>query len=211
MTHDPCQGLRLPRANRHLPATLESENLSRLLDSPTKQEAPNALQQRDLAIFELLYGSGLRLSEACQLNLNDLDLTNGEARIHGKGNKTRIVPLGSQAIQALQTWLPMRQNFAPAGEIALFLSQQKRRITPRSVQNRLSQLAQQRGIQGKPHPHMLRHACASHLLQNSGDLRAVQELLGHENLSTTQIYTHLDFQHLAKIYDEAHPRARRDK
>ncbi len=209
---DPCQGLRLPRPTRHLPASMEAEELHQLLQPHTDANKPqNALEQRDLAIFEIMYGSGLRLSEVCQLNLGDIDLSNGEARVIGKGQKTRLVPLGDMAIQAIKTWLVMRQPFAQEAEAALFVSQQKKRISARNVQNRLTQLAKKRGVIGSPHPHTLRHACASHLLQNSGDLRAVQELLGHSNLSTTQIYTHLDFQHLAKTYDAAHPRAQRSK
>ena len=209
---DPCQGLRLPRPTRHLPATMEAEELNQLLQTHTDANKPqNALEQRDLTIFEIMYGSGLRLSEVCQLNLGDIDLSNGAARVTGKGQKTRLVPLGDMAIQSIKTWLIIRQQFAQEAETALFVSQQKKRISARNVQNRLTQLAEKRGVIGSPHPHTLRHACASHFLQNSGDLRAVQELLGHSNLSTTQIYTHLDFQHLAKTYDAAHPRAQRSK
>ncbi|MEW5838376.1 MAG: tyrosine recombinase XerC [Pseudomonadota bacterium] len=206
---DPCQGLRLPRATRNLPATLESEQLTQLLQP--HQDVDSDLDLRDLAMFEVMYGSGLRLSEACQLNLSDIDLSQGEARVTGKGRKTRLVPLGGAAVRALQQWLSIRPRFAHENEPALFLSRQRLRVSGRNVQKRLTLLAQKRGMIGAPHPHTLRHACASHLLQNSGDLRAVQELLGHSNLSTTQIYTHLDFQHLAKSYDAAHPRAQRRK
>ena len=205
--NDPSCGLRLPRANRQLPATLEAEALPQLLD----QASDDPLEIRDLAMLELMYGCGMRLAEVCALNLSDIDLTNAEVRILGKGQKTRINPLGAASIHALRRWLNLRSNFALPGELAIFLSQQRKRISTRNVQARLDRLARQNGLSGKVHPHMLRHACASHFLQNSQDMRAVQELLGHENLSTTQIYTHLDFQHLAKSYDAAHPRARRTK
>ena len=205
--HDPSQGLRLPRATRQLPAVLEAEVMLQLLDHPSN----DPLEIRDLAMLELMYGSGLRLAEVCGLDLQDIDLSNGEIRILGKGQKTRINPLGDASIRALRRWLVLRSNYASATESALFLSQRRSRISPRNVQDRLNRLARKNGLNGKVHPHMLRHACASHFLQNSSDLRAVQELLGHENLSTTQIYTHLDFQHLAKTYDAAHPRARRNR
>ena len=202
--NDPSQGLRLPRATRQLPSTLEADTMPQLLDRSTE----DPLEIRDLAMLELMYGSGLRLAEVCGLNLQDLDLSTGEVRILGKGQKTRINPLGDASIKAIRLWLALRNNYAAPTESALFLSQRRSRISPRSVQERLNRLARHHGLSGKVHPHMLRHACASHFLQNSSDLRAVQELLGHENLSTTQIYTHLDFQHLATIYDAAHPRAR---
>ncbi|MEF3193693.1 MAG: tyrosine recombinase XerC [Halothiobacillaceae bacterium] len=205
--HDPSAGLRLPRADRRLPETLDPEPLQHLLDQP----ADDALETRDLAMLELMYGSGLRLAEVCGMQLHDLDPTDGSARVHGKGGKTRIVPVGKPALAAIKRWLGLRPAFAPAGETALFVSRLGRPIAPRTVQARLTRLARKHGLAGRVHPHMLRHACASHFLQNSGDLRAVQELLGHSSLSTTQIYTHLDFQHLARAYDAAHPRARRNK
>jgi integrase/recombinase XerC len=204
IVNDPSQGLRLPRASRHLPSTLEIDTIPQLLDRSTE----DPLEIRDLAMLELMYGSGLRLAEVCGLNLQDLDLSTGEIRIFGKGQKTRINPLGEASIKAIRLWLTLRNAYATPTESALFLSQRRSRISPRNVQERLNRLARHNGLSGKVHPHMLRHACASHFLQNSSDLRAVQELLGHENLSTTQIYTHLDFQHLATIYDSAHPRAR---
>lgn len=207
MDHDPSLGLRLPRADRRLPKTLEPEPLAHLLD----QAADDALEARDLAMLELMYGSGLRLSEVCGLALEDLDLGEGSARVLGKGGKLRIVPLGQPALNALQRWLAQRAQWAPLGEKAVFVSKLGRPIAPRTVQIRLRRLAAKHGLSGHIHPHMLRHACASHFLQNSGDLRAVQELLGHSSLATTQIYTHLDFQHLAKVYDAAHPRAKRSK
>jgi len=202
--NDPSQGLRLPRAARQLPATLDADSMPQLLDRSTE----DPLEIRDLAMLELMYGSGLRLAEVCGLNLHDLDLSTGEIRILGKGQKTRINPLGDASVKAIRLWLALRDHYASPSENALFVSQRRSRISPRNVQERLNRLARHHGLSGKVHPHMLRHACASHFLQNSSDLRAVQELLGHENLSTTQIYTHLDFQHLATIYDAAHPRAR---
>lgn len=205
--HDPAAGLRLPRADRRLPDGLDPEPLQHLLDQP----AADALEARDLAMLELLYGSGLRLAEVCGLGLTDVDLAEGEARVLGKGGKIRIVPVGAAALAALRRWLGPRAALAPAGENALFVSRRGTPIAPRTVQARLTRLARKHGLAGRVHPHMLRHACASHFLQNSGDLRAVQELLGHSNLATTQVYTHLDFQHLARVYDAAHPRARRSK
>jgi len=205
--HDPSAGLRLPRADRRLPKTLEPEPLNHLLDQP----ADDPLEARDLAMLELMYGSGLRLAEVCGLKLHDLDPASGETRVRGKGGKTRIVPVGRSALTAVRRWLSLRPAYAPPGETTLFVSRLGRPIAPRTVQARLTRLARKHGLAGRVHPHMLRHACASHFLQNSGDLRAVQELLGHSNLATTQIYTHLDFQHLAQAYDAAHPRARRNK
>jgi len=205
--HDPSAGLKLPRATRHLPDTIEPEPLHHLLDQP----ADDALEARDLTMLELMYGSGLRLAEVCGLRLNDLDPGSGEVRVLGKGHKTRIVPIGDKALDAVRRWLVLRPTYAPASEAALFVSQRGNPIAPRTVQARLTRLARKHGLAGRVHPHMLRHACASHFLQNSGDLRAVQELLGHSSLSTTQIYTHLDFQHLAQAYDAAHPRAKRNK
>ncbi|TQV64320.1 MAG: tyrosine recombinase XerC [Halothiobacillaceae bacterium] len=205
--HDPGAGLKLPRATRHLPGTLEPEPLHHLLDQP----ADDPLEARDLAMLELMYGSGLRLAEVCGLAITDIDPGSGEVRVLGKGQKTRIVPIGDKALAAVRAWLKQRPAYAAPGEVALFVSQRGAPIAPRTVQARLSRLARKHGLAGKVHPHMLRHACASHFLQNSGDLRAVQELLGHSSLSTTQIYTHLDFQHLAQAYDAAHPRARRNK
>jgi len=160
-------------------------------------------------MFELFYSSGLRLSELSGLDLNDLDLRSGEAQVTGKGRKTRIVPVGRQALTAIAAWLPQRQPLARENTPALFISQRGTRLTPRSVQLRLNRWALQAGLGQHVHPHMLRHAFATHVLQSSGDLRAVQEMLGHASISTTQVYTHLDWQHLAKVYDQAHPRARK--
>ena len=159
-------------------------------------------------MLELMYGCGLRLAELVGLDVGDID-GSGLVRVTGKGRKTREVPLGRKAREALARWLPERERLAGAGEPALFVGRRGRRLGPRSVQERLRRRALAAGVPGRPHPHMLRHAFASHLLESSGDLRAVQELLGHADIGTTQIYTHLDFQHLAEVYDRAHPRARR--
>ena len=164
---------------------------------------------RDKAMFELCYSSGLRLGELAGLKPEDLSLDDGTARVTGKGGKTRIVPVGSKAAQALREWMTQRQALAKPGETALFMSRYGKNISRRSIDQRLKIQAMRQGISANIHPHVLRHSFASHLLQSSGDLRAVQEMLGHASISTTQVYTHLDFQHLAKVYDAAHPRARR--
>jgi integrase/recombinase XerC len=161
--------------------------------------------------MELFYSSGLRLSELVSLNLGDIDLAGGELRVTGKGNKTRLLPVGRYAVKAIETWLMIRQGLANEDEKALFVSKQGKRLAARSVEKRLRGWAVKQGLGRNVHPHMLRHSFASHMLESSGDLRAVQELLGHQNISTTQIYTHLDFQHLARVFDDAHPRARRKK
>jgi integrase/recombinase XerC len=166
---------------------------------------------RDRAVLELLYSSGLRLSELVGLNVGDVDLASGEVSVLGKGRKQRLVPVGAHAREALQAWLALRATWAGADQTALFVNGRGQRLGGRSVERRLQYWARRQGLDRPVHPHMLRHSFASHLLESSGDLRAVQELLGHANLSTTQIYTHLDFQHLAKVYDAAHPRARRRK
>ncbi|MCG8426055.1 MAG: tyrosine recombinase XerC [Chromatiales bacterium] len=206
--NNPVQGVRAPKSERKLPATLDVDQLGHLLDA-----APdNPLQQRDLAMMELFYSSGLRLSELISLNVQDIDPHDAELEVTGKGDKTRRVPIGAQAMAALQSWLTLRPALAKADEPALFVSTRGSRIHPRSVQQRLKQWAQQHAAERHLHPHLLRHSFASHILESSGDLRAVQELLGHSDISTTQIYTHLDFQHLANVYDAAHPRAKkRDK
>jgi len=184
---NPCAGVRAPRAGQRLPKTREI---------------------RDAAIFELMYSSGLRLSETVSINLADIDLREALLKVQGKGNRERILPIGKQAVAALQRWLPLRQ--AADGEEALFVSSKGVRISSRQLARRLERWALHSGSEQHVHPHMLRHSFASHMLQSSGDLRAVQELLGHANLATTQIYTSLDFQHLAKVYDTAHPRAKLD-
>jgi integrase/recombinase XerC len=214
IAHDPCAGLRPPKSPRHLPATLSPDEAARLLDAdlPPATEAPDAdeLAQRDTAIFELFYSSGLRLAELAALNLDSLvDLRQGEVRVTGKRNKTRLVPVGEKARQAIEAWLVFRGAFAAAGEAALFVSRRGGRLSMRTIQSRLAQRAQAAGMPRRVHPHLLRHSFASHVLQSSGDLRAVQEMLGHASIASTQIYTHLDFQHLAKVYDAAHPRAKK--
>jgi integrase/recombinase XerC len=202
---NPAKGVRAPKTPRKLPATLDPDQLGRLLDAP----ADTPLAIRDAAIMELFYSSGLRLAELIGLDLGDVDLGDATVEVTGKGAKTRRVPVGRLAVEALRRWLGVRPDFAGADERALFVSERGRRLHPRTVQARLRRLALERGAARHVHPHLLRHSFASHLLESSGDLRAVQELLGHANIGTTQIYTHLDFQHLAQAYDVAHPRARR--
>ena len=202
---DPCTGIRAPKAPKRLPETLSPDVAGHLVGFDA--EGFDAICDR--ALFELIYSSGLRLSEAIGLDTGVIDLEGGTVRVLGKGSKTREVPVGSAAVAAIRDWLVMRPHHALPGEPALFISRRGRRLGPRTVQTRLDRLARHRGIEQHVHPHMLRHAFASHVLQSSGDLRAVQELLGHASISTTQVYAHLDFQHLAKVYDAAHPRARK--
>lgn len=205
--HNPAAGVSAPRAGRRLPDALDVDRIGALLDMPVK----SALDVRDRAMFELMYSSGLRLSETVSLNLGEVDLGDALVRVMGKGSKQRDVPVGSVACEWLRGWLRERPALAAAGEAALFVSRRGTRLTPRAVQARLSKWARAQGIDGPVHPHMLRHSFASHMLESSGDLRAVQELLGHADIGTTQVYTHLDFQHLAEVYDRAHPRARRGR
>lgn len=200
---NPVVGIRPPRSPRRLPTSLTPDEASRLLDGETGSKDP----VRDKAIFELIYSSGLRLAEVVALDPGDIDLAAGLVRVTGKGSKVRVVPVGRAATDAVAAWLPLRAAMAAPGESALFLNRRGGRIGPRTVQSRLRQLGATRGLATGVHPHVLRHSFASHLLQSSGDLRAVQELLGHASISTTQVYTHLDFQHLSKVYDAAHPRA----
>lgn len=204
---NPAQGVRAPKVARKLPGTLEVDELGQLLDLPGDDD----LSLRDKAIMELFYSSGLRLSELVSLNLDDLDLREHMLEVTGKGSKTRRVPIGNMALTALQNWMKARANLAAPEERALFVNQRGSRLGARAVQLRLRQRALEQGSGRKLHPHMLRHSFASHVLESSGDLRAVQELLGHADISTTQIYTHLDFQHLAAVYDQAHPRAKKKK
>jgi integrase/recombinase XerC len=204
---NPCLGVRAPKSPKALPDALSPDEAAQLL----AMEAAGPLALRDKAMFELLYSSGLRLAELVGLKLGDADFAEGTVRVTGKGAKTRVVPLGSYAVKALETWLVERARLALPGETALFLNQQGKRLGARAVQYRLRSWALKQGIAANVHPHVLRHSFASHVLQSSGDLRAVQEMLGHASISTTQVYTHLDFQHLAKVYDAAHPRARRKK
>jgi len=203
---NPAVGIRAPKAPRRLPKTLDVDQTAHLLD----WDSNDPLAIRDRAIMELLYSSGLRLSELLNLEVSDLDLEDGTVRVTGKGRKTRVVPVGRHARSALQQWLPLRATFTRQAS-ALFLSRRGERLAPRTLQQRLQQWGSKRGLPMRLHPHMLRHSCASHVLESSSDLRAVQELLGHADIATTQIYTHLDFQHLAKVYDNAHPRARKKK
>ncbi len=203
---NPAQGIKAPKVGKHLPKNIDAEQVTQLLNI----QSDKPLAQRDLAMMELMYSSGLRLSELQGLNLDNMDLTNGEVKVLGKGNKERIVPIGSKAITAIQNWLVVRKQFQPK-ENALFINQRGGRLSHRSIQLAMEKWGKIQALDTHLHPHKLRHSFATHLLEASQDLRAVQELLGHSSLSTTQIYTHLDFQHLAKIYDTAHPRARRKK
>jgi len=202
--HDPTAGIRPPKGARKLPKVLDVDRAQQLLDSPV---ADDFAACRDHAILELLYSSGLRLSELVGLNLADIDLQQGLALVLGKGNKQRMLPVGSKAVAAVQQWLFVREQVSPQDQ-ALFIGVRGRRMSPQLVRERVRQ-AGARELGQHLHPHMLRHSFASHMLESSHDLRAVQELLGHADISTTQIYTHLDFQHLAQVYDQAHPRARR--
>lgn len=205
LANNPCVGLRAPKSSRNLPQALSPDEAVRMVDLPT--DTPEAI--RDKAIFELFYSSGLRLAELVGLDPTQLDLISGEVRVTGKGNKTRIVPVGNFAIAALREWLAIRDKLARADETALFVGQRGSRISPRVVQLRMKLWGIKQGITSNVHPHLLRHSFATHVLQSSGDLRAVQEMLGHASISTTQVYTHLDFQYLSKAYDAAHPRARK--
>ena len=205
LTDNPCTGLRAPKSPKTLPQALSPDEAARLVELPAN--TPEAI--RDKAMFELFYSSGLRLAELVGLDPAQLDMGAGEVRVTGKGNKTRIVPLGRHAVAALQAWLAVRGQLAKPDEAALFVGARGSRITPRVVQLRMKQWGIKQGITSNVHPHLLRHSFATHVLQSSGDLRAVQEMLGHASISTTQVYTHLDFQYLSKIYDAAHPRARK--
>ena len=203
---NPCDGLRAPRQPRLLPKALSVDQAQQLLDGA----ADDVLEIRDQAMFELFYSSGLRLSELAGLDVDAVfDLEAAGLTVTGKRSKTRSVPVGTAAGAAIRRWLEARPQLAGAAEAALFVGRSGRRLGVRAIQQRLDQWARRRGLAVHVHPHMLRHSCASHVLQSSADLRAVQELLGHGNIATTQIYTHLDFQHLAKAYDAAHPRARK--
>ena len=194
-----------PKPPRRLPATLDADQVASLLAI----SGDDFLTLRDRAILELFYSSGLRLAELVGLDLENIDLADRTVRVLGKGSKTRVVPVGRQALAAIGDWLAVRPEVARLGERAVFLSRAGERLTARSVQLRINHWAKRQGTPTGVHPHMLRHSFATHLLESSGDLRAVQEMLGHASLSTTQVYTHLDFQHLAHVYDQAHPRAKR--
>ncbi len=210
--HNPARHVKAPRASKPLPKTLDVDQLSGLLNQAPK----TPLEVRDLAILELFYSSGLRLSELANLNRSDLDMTEKTVLVrHGKGDKSRVLPVGRFALKALRNWYTIRPQFAPDPALeenpAIFLSNRGKRLSVRSIQQRIQHWCKQHGFNQLIHPHMLRHSFASHMLESSGDLRAVQELLGHSNINTTQIYTHLNFQHLSDVYDQAHPRAKKNK
>lgn len=202
---DPTAGLKPPKSARHLPSALSPEEAGRLVSLAGDEP----LTLRDRALLELAYSSGFRLAELAGLDVGRVDLASGEARVLGKGAKERVVPVGRAALEAIRAWLPVRATLARPDERALFVGRGGTRLSPRSIEARLADWAVKQGLDRHVHPHMLRHSFASHLLQSSGDLRAVQELLGHASIASTQVYTHLDFQALAKVYDAAHPRAKR--
>jgi len=204
-SRNPCAGVRPPKSPKSLPKALSPDEATRLVSIA----GDDKLAVRDRAIFEMFYSSGLRLSEPTSLKSGDVNYPDATVRVTGKGNKTRVVPVGSHALKALKAWMMVRDLLVKQGEAALFVSQNGGVITPRAIQLRLITWSIKQGLPGNVHPHMLRHSFASHVLQSSGDLRAVQEMLGHSSISTTQVYTHLDFQYLAKVYDTAHPRAKR--
>lgn len=203
---NPAKGISAPKAGRHLPKNIDVDDINRLLDI----DLNDPLAVRDRAMLEVMYGAGLRLSELVNMDCRHIDLTTGEVWVMGKGSKERRVPVGRAAVTWVEHWLDLRELFGPDDD-ALFLSKQGRRISARNVQKRFSEWGIKQGLNSHVHPHKLRHSFATHMLESSGDLRGVQELLGHANLTTTQIYTHLDFQHLASVYDAAHPRAKRGK
>jgi integrase/recombinase XerC len=202
---NPALDVRAPKSKKRLPATLDADQMGRLLAF----RVDDSLSARDKAIMELFYSSGLRLTELVSLNTAAVDLADRTVRVLGKGSKTRIVPIGRQAIDALKNWLQQRATLIKPGVDALFVGQNGRPLSARAVQLRVGAWGRRQGISVHVHPHMFRHSFATHLLESSGDLRGVQELLGHADIGTTQIYTHLDFQHLASVYEAAHPRARR--
>lgn len=215
---NPAVDVQAPKPARRLPSTLDADQMASLLGAEDGGPSPGGdaaaeerdpLKVRDRAMLELFYSSGLRLAELAGLNLGDLDVADCTVRVTGKGNKSRIVPVGGPARAALKAWLAVRAEMAASSEQAFFISRRGTRLAHRTVQERVRKWARRRGTPVGVHPHMLRHSFASHMLESSGDLRAVQELLGHASISTTQVYTHLDFQHLAQIYDKAHPRAKR--
>lgn len=201
---DPVTRVSAPKSKKRLPGNLDADRMARLLELPGK----GPIVARDRAILELFYSSGLRLAELTALDVADVDLPDGLVRVTGKGRKERVVPVGRKAREALAAWLGERRGLAAHGEPALFVSRDGNRLSRRAVQERVALRARQQGIDTRVHPHLLRHSFATHLLESSHDLRGVQELLGHANIATTQVYTHLDFQHLAQIYDRTHPRAR---
>jgi len=205
VSKNPVSSVSAPKGKKRLPGNLDADRMARLLDIP----GDGAIVDRDRAILELLYSSGLRLAELIDLNLGDVDMHDATVRVTGKGNKDRIVPVGRHALKALRQWYATRGELADADETAIFVSNRGTRISARSVQARVKHWAKQQGLDANVYPHLFRHSFATHVLESSHDLRGVQELLGHANISTTQVYTHLDFQHLAQIYDQTHPRARK--
>jgi integrase/recombinase XerC len=206
--NNPAAGVRAPKAPKTLPHVLDVDQVNALLEA----EAKDLLETRDLAMWELLYSSGLRVSELANINLMDVDLSARTIHVvSGKGQKARLLPIGGKAVAAIRAWVLLRIEIVNNDEMALFVGKTGRRLTTRSIQSRLERWRKRQGIQGRLYPHMLRHSFASHMLESSQDLRAVQELLGHSDISTTQVYTHLDFQHLASVYDKAHPRAKQKK
>jgi integrase/recombinase XerC len=206
-TSNPFQGIRAPKSRKPLPKALSPDEAAQLVALSGDEK----LTVRDRAMLELFYSSGLRLSELTRLAVSDVNFSDGTVRVLGKGNKARVVPVGAFARDALQAWLGVRSKLAPAGETAVFVDHRGRAVSARTVQRRVASWGARQGLTQRVHPHMLRHSFASHVLQSSGDLRAVQEMLGHASISTTQIYTHLDYQYLAKAYDAAHPRAKKRK
>ena len=206
-TRNPFQGLKAPKSAKTLPNALSPDEAGKLMAI----QSDDPMDVRDHAIFELFYSSGLRLAELTGLKVEDLSESDETVRLTGKGSKTRVVPVGRFAREALERWLHLRAALAKPGERTVFLNRAGRPVSPRTIQYRLKAWAIKQGLSQPVHPHMLRHSFASHVLQSSGDLRAVQEMLGHSSISTTQIYTHLDFQYLAKAYDAAHPRAKKKK
>jgi len=204
---NPAADIRAPKAAKRLPKTLDVDQVATLLE----RKPTDALSRRDLAMLELLYSSGLRLAELAGLDVTDLDLADRTVRVLGKGSKTRVLPVGGKAVTALRAWLGERKSLVKDGAGALFVGQNGRRLGARAIQRRIGRWAASSNLNVPVHPHLLRHSFATHLLESSRDLRGVQELLGHADISTTQVYTHLDFAHLARIYDESHPRARRRK
>jgi integrase/recombinase XerC len=202
---NPAVDIRAPKAARRLPGTLDVDQINQLLETP----AGDALALRDRAIMELFYSSGLRLAELVGLSLTDIDLADRTVRVMGKGSKTRIVPVGRKAVEAIRTWLRERAALADIDETALFVGKFGERLKPRAIQLRIAHWAKRAGLPSRVYPHLFRHSFATHLLESSKDLRGVQELLGHADISTTQVYTHLDFAHLARTYDASHPRAKR--
>jgi len=209
LTFNPAKGVAAPKLDKPLPKNISVDEVFQLLDMDEQDEDP--LSIRDQAMMELMYSSGLRLSELVGINLKDLKLREKELMVLGKGSKQRLLPITKKAVTTLQAWIKIRPEFCEPGETALFTSKLKRRISVRSVQARMEKWGLQQNLQSHLNPHKLRHSFATHMLESSGNLRAVQTLLGHADLSTTQVYTHLDFQHLAEVYDKAHPRSKRKK